>query len=144
MTDLSWALPLPVIIPLLSAGLALTLWRHARAQVVISVTALTLIAHMPELGHRSPKSIAALAGLAPIDNESGKQKRRSSIAPGRSRVRRALYMAALASIKACSRFKADYDAIAARSGAKKIAIIAVARKILVSLNAMIRDRKRFA
>lgn len=42
MTDLSWALPLPVVVPLLSAGLALTLWRHARAQVVISVTALTI------------------------------------------------------------------------------------------------------
>lgn len=111
---------------------------------VASITALTLIAHMPELGHRSPKSIAALAGLAPIDNESGKQKRRSTIAPGRSRVRRALYMAALASIRARSRLKAVYDAIAARSGSKKIAIIAVARKLIVSLNAMIRDRKRFA
>lgn len=109
-----------------------------------NVTALTLIAHMPELGHRSPKAIAALAGLAPIDNASGKKKHRSSIAAGRSRVRRALYMAALASIKARSRFKAAYDAIAARSGSKKVAIIAIARRLLVSLNAMIRDRKHFA
>lgn len=111
---------------------------------VANVTAITLIAHMPELGRRSPKSIAALAGLAPIDNESGKQKRRSSIAVGRPRVRCALYMAALASLKACSRFKAAYDAIAQRSGSRKIAIIAIARKLIVALNAMIRDQKRFA
>jgi transposase len=111
---------------------------------VAQVTALTLLAHMPELGQRSPKAIAALAGLAPIDNASGKHRRRSTIAAGRARVRRALYMAALASIKARSRFKATYDAIAARSGSRKVAIIAVARKLIVALNAMIRDRKRFA
>ena len=111
---------------------------------VAEVTALTLLAHMPELGQRSPKAIAALAGLAPIDNASGKHRHRSTIAAGRARVRRALYMAALSSIKAGSRFKATYDAIAARSGSKKVAIIAVARKLIVCLNAMIRDRKLFA
>ena len=61
---------------------------------VSTITALSLLAHMPELGQRSPKSIAALAGLAPFDNESGRLKHRSKISGGRSRVRRALYMAA--------------------------------------------------
>ncbi|QKC75033.1 transposase [Mesorhizobium erdmanii] len=111
---------------------------------VSKVTAFSLLAHLPELGLRSPKSIAALAGLAPFDNKSGKLNRRSQIQGGRSRVRRALYMAALGAIRACERFRAFYTAIAVRSGSKKLAIIAVARKLLVVLNAIIRDKKAFA
>jgi transposase len=111
---------------------------------VSKVTAFSLLAHLPELGLRSPKSIAALAGLAPFDNKSGKLQRRSQIQGGRSRVRRALYMAALGAIRACERFRDFYNAIAARSGSKKLAIIAVARKLLVVLNAVIRDKKAFA
>lgn len=111
---------------------------------VAKITALCLLAQMPELGQRSPKSIAALAGLAPFDNSSGKLIRRSQIQGGRSRVRRALYMAALGAIRACQRFTAFYNALAARSGSKKLAIIAVARKLLVVLNAIIRDKKAFA
>lgn len=111
---------------------------------VSTVTALSLLAHMPELGRRSPKSIAALAGLAPLDNESGKLKHRSKIRGGRSRVRRALYMAALGAIRANERFKTFYTALAARSGSKKLAIVAVARKLLVTLNAIIRDKIAFA
>lgn len=111
---------------------------------VSTVTALTLIAHMPELGQRSPKSIAALAGVAPINQDSGRKTGRRPIKGGRSRVRRALYMAALGAIRACARFRDAYQAIAARSGSKKLAIIAIARKLLVALNAMIRDQKAFA
>ena len=111
---------------------------------VATVTATTLIALMPELGQRSPKTIAALAGLAPIANESGSKTFRSRIRGGRPRVRRALYMAALTAIRSCLRFTQAYIAIATRSGSKKLAIIAVARKLLVSLNAMIRDQKHFA
>jgi transposase len=111
---------------------------------VAAVTALTLIAHMPELGARSPKAIAALAGLAPFDHESGKRRRKSQIRGGRSRVRRALYMAALGAIRANPRFRTFYTEIAARAGSKKLAIIAVARKLLVTLNAMIRDKTAFA
>lgn len=110
---------------------------------VSTVTALALIAHMPELGQRSPKSIAALAGVAPINQDSGKKKGRRPIRGGRSRVRRALYMAALGAIRACARFRSAYEAIAARSGSKKLAIIAIARKLIVTLNAMIRDQKAF-
>lgn len=111
---------------------------------VSTITALSLLAHMPELGQRSPKSIAALAGLAPFDNESGRLKHRSKISGGRSRVRRALYMAALGAIRANERFKAFYTALAARSGSKKLAIVAVARKLLVTLNAILRDKTAFA
>ncbi|WP_167483927.1 IS110 family transposase [Mesorhizobium tamadayense] len=111
---------------------------------VSKVSALSLLAHLPELGQRSPKSIAALAGLAPFDNKSGKLNRRSQIQGGRSRVRRALYMAALSAIRTCDRFKKFYTELAARSGSKKLAIIAVARKLLVVLNAIIRDKTAFA
>lgn len=111
---------------------------------VSKVGALSLLAHLPELGKRSPKSIAALAGLAPFDNKSGKLSRKSQIQGGRSRVRRALYMAALTAIRTCQRFKAFYSDLAARSGSKKLAIIAVARKLLVVLNAIIRDKTAFA
>jgi transposase len=108
------------------------------------VTALTLLAHMPELGSLSPKAAAALAGLAPFNDDSGQRKGRRSIAGGRTRVRQALYMAALGAIKANSRFKTFYTALAARSGSRKLALIAVARKLIVALNAMLRDDKPFA
>ena len=111
---------------------------------IAKVGALCLLAHLPELGQRSPKSIAALAVLAPFDNKSGKVSHRSHIQRGRSRVRSALYMAALTAIRTCDRFKAFYTALAARSGSKKLAIIAVARKLLVALNAIIRDKIAFA
>ena len=108
------------------------------------VTALTLLAHMPELGRLSPKTAAALAGLAPFNADSGQKRGRRAIAGGRPRVRKALYMAALGAIRANARFSAFYSAIARRSGSKKVAIIAVARKLVTVLNAMLRDGKAFA
>lgn len=108
------------------------------------VTATILIAQIPELGRRSPKTIAALAGLAPLNNDSGDKRGRRSIKGGRRRVRRALYMAALSAIRAVPRFALAYAAIAQRAASKKVAIIAVARKLLVALNAMIAKRQPFA
>ena len=107
------------------------------------VTAFTLMALMPELGHRSAKTIAALAGLAPLNNDSGERRGKRSIKGGRGRVRRALYMAALSAIRKVPRFNEAYKAIAARSGSKKAAIIAIARKLLVALNAMLRAKQPF-
>ena len=118
--------------------------RLASAPGVGMVTALTLLAHMPELGRLSPKAVASLAGLAPFNNDSGSRNGRRAIRGGRPRVRKALYMAALGAIRANTRFKAFYTTIAARSGSKKCAIIAVARKLLTVLNAMQRDHKTFA
>lgn len=108
------------------------------------VTAAVLIAQMPELGRRSPKAIAALAGLAPLNNDSGDKRGRRSIKGGRRRVRRALYMAALSAIRAVPRFALAYAAIAKRAASKKVAIIAIARKLLVALNAMIAKQQPFA
>jgi transposase len=113
------------------------------ANGVGEVTTVTLLALLPELGHRSPKSIAALAGLAPLNCDSGQFRGRRHINGGRRRVRRALYMAALAAIRTVPRFKACYDAVRIRSGHAKIAIVAVARKLLVALNAMVRTSQPF-
>lgn len=107
------------------------------------VTAAILIAQMPELGRRSPKAIAALAGLAPLNNDSGDRRGRRAIKGGRRRVRRALYMAALSAARAVPRFARIYAEIAKRAASKKVAIIAVARKLLVALNAMIAKQQPF-
>ena len=108
------------------------------------VTAAILIAQMPELGRRSSKAIAALAGLAPLNNDSGDKRGRRSIKGGRRRVRRARYMAALSAIRAVPRFAQAYAAIAQRAASKKVALIAVARKLLVALNAMLAKQQPFA
>jgi transposase len=108
-----------------------------------TITAITLLAQMPELGHRPAKAVAALAGLAPLNNDSGQRRGKRCIKGGRRRVRRALYMAALAAIRGVPRFNEAYNAIAARSGSAKVAIIAIARKLLVALNAMLRQNVPF-
>lgn len=107
------------------------------------VTALTLIALLPELGQRSAKTIAALAGLAPFNNDSGAFRGQRHIRGGRRRVRQALYMAALAAIRKVPRLAAHYRNVVQRSGHAKVGIIAVARKLLVTLNAMARTGTPF-
>lgn len=106
-------------------------------------TATVLLAQLPELGKLSPKKIASLAGIAPVNNDSGAMRGVRRIKGGRRRVRQALYMAALSAIRSCKRFADFYDRIVERSKAKKVAIIAVARKLLTILNAIIRDNKNF-
>lgn len=125
-------------------GLETDARRLQSAPGVGPVTALTLIVNMPELGRRSPKIIASLAGLAPVNDDSGQRRGQRSIRGGRPRVRMALYMAALAAIRGQTRLANFYTAIAKRSGSKKLAIIAVARKLLTILNAMMRDKTNFA
>ncbi|CAK7254780.1 MULTISPECIES: IS110 family transposase [unclassified Shinella] len=108
------------------------------------VTALTLLAHMPELGSLSPKTAASLAGLAPFNDDSGRRNGRRRIKGGRPRVRKALYMAALGAIKASARLRAFHQAVSARTDSAKAGIIAVARKLITILNAMQRDKTNFA
>jgi transposase len=138
---------LQALIDRLVAGSAELAELRARLQTapgVGPVTALTLIALMPELGQRSGKTIAALAGLAPFNNDSGALRGQRHIRGGRGRVRRALYMAALAAIRKVPRLAAHYRNVATRSGHAKVGIIAVARKLLVALNAMIKTAQPFA
>jgi transposase len=107
------------------------------------VTVTTLLALLPELGRRSAKTIAALAGLAPYNCDSGKFRGQRRIQGGRGRVRRALYMAALSAIRRVPHFRAAYLAIKKRSGKAKIAIVAVARKLLITLNSMMKTGQPF-
>jgi transposase len=98
----------------------------------------TLLVHLPELGQRSRQSIAALVGLAPFPEDSGTMSRTRHIRGGRGRVRIALYQAAIAAIRHCSGMKAFYASLKSRGKASKVAIIAVARKLLVLANALVR------
>lgn len=101
--------------------------------------ARTLLAYLPELGRCSRQTIAALVGLAPFNDDSGSHTGARHIRGGRSKVRVGLYQAAIAAIRHCPRMKAFYAGLKARGKASKVAIIAVARKILVLANALIRD-----
>lgn len=107
-----------------------------------AVTAKVLLAHMPELGHRDRRAISALAGLAPLACDSGATHGKRCIWGGRKRVRDALYMAALAACRS-GPFKAVSNAMREKGKPAKLVIIAIARRLLVALNAAIRDDKPF-
>jgi transposase len=107
------------------------------------VAAATLLALMPELGTRSPKTIAALAGLAPFNVDSGQFRGQRVIKGGRRRVREALYMAALAAARGKGRFGRLYQTMTSAGKPPKLILIAIARKILVTANAILRDNVAF-
>ena len=102
-------------------------------------TCWALLADLPELGPLSARQAAALAGLAPLARDSGQFRGRRRIAAGRPRVRKALYMAARAAVRCDPHLAAFRARLLAVGKPKQVALIAVARKLLVALNAMIRD-----
>jgi transposase len=103
--------------------------------------ARTLIAELPELGSLDRRQIAALAGLAPWTRQSGKWRGKSFIGGGRSSVRRVLFMGALVASRFNPVFKRFRDRLVTAGKPKLVAIIAVARKLLTTLNAILRDRR---
>ena len=103
--------------------------------------ARTLIAELPELGRLDRRQVASLAGLAPWTRQSGKWRGRSFIGGGRSRVRAALFMAALVASRHNPVLKAFRDRLVAAGKPKIVAVVATMRKLLTILNAMIRDQK---
>ena len=107
------------------------------------VACMQLIAQMPELGKVGPKQVAALAGLAPFNVDSGAFRGKRKIAGGRKRVRDALYMAALNAVRRADPFKTFYARLRQAGKPAKLALIAVARKLLTVLNAIMRDRKPY-
>jgi len=117
-----------------------------RYQLLISmpgvgpVLAFTLIALLPELGQMSRKQIAALVGLAPYDFDSGKLRGHRSIYGGRMPVRNVLYMAALSACRYNPALKTFHRRLAAADKRSKVVIVAVMRKMLTTLNAMVRDQ----
>ena len=104
----------------------------------------TLLSEMPELGTLNNKQIASLAGLAPINRDSGKSKGKRRILGGRHSVRTTLYMATLSATQCNSVIGAFYRHLVRQGKHKKVALTAAMRKFLIMLNAMIRDNQVWA
>ena len=105
------------------------------------ITAYTLIADLPELGHLDRRKIAALVGIAPFNRESGHWRGRRMIAGGRPAVRSVLYMATLTAVRFNPALAHFYQRLVAAGRPKKVALTAAMRKLLTILNAMLRDQR---
>ena len=105
------------------------------------IIASTLIAELPELGRCGRRQIAALAGLAPFTRRSGQWRGKSFIGGGRQAVRTALFMGAMVAKQHIPGLKAFFDRLVAAGRPTLIALIAVARKLLTILNAVLRDNR---
>ena len=101
------------------------------------IVAATLIAELPELGQIDRRSVAALAGLAPVARDSGRRSGTRSIGGGRPVVRTILYLAALQASRRSPTFSRFRKRLQAAGKSVKAAIITTARKLLVTLNAML-------
>lgn len=123
----------------LDPGLKALFRRLQTAPGIGPIVAMTLIAEMPELGSLRGKEIARLAGLAPFIQKSGKWEGCAKIGGGRATPRKMLYMAGMAAKKCDPAFKAFFDQLVARGKLKIVALVAVMRKLLNALNAMVRD-----
>jgi transposase len=121
-------------------------WR-AKEELLRSVPGIgatiarTLIAEMPELGRLGRREVAALAGLAPFTRQSGRWRGKSFIGGGRASVRTALFMGAMVAKQHNPVLKAFFERKVAAGKPKIVAIVAVARRLLTILNAMIRDQR---
>ena len=104
----------------------------------------TLLSEMPELGTLNNKQIASLAGLAPMNRDSGKMKGKRRIIGGRHSVRTTLYMATLSATQCNPVIGRFYQHLVKQGKHKKIALTAAMRKFLTILNAMVRDQKAWA
>lgn len=122
------------------------LWRE-KEELLTSVPSIgqtiarALLADLPELGELDRRQIAALAGLAPHTRQSGQWKGQSFISGGRSEPRSSLFIAAMVAIRHNPPLKTFYLRLIGAGKAKKLALIAVARKLLTILNAILRDKK---
>ena len=105
------------------------------------MAAATLLAMLPELGRLNRREIAALAGVAPFNHDSGKQRGTRRIAGGRTAVRTVLYMCAVAGLRCNPALQAFYARLKAQGKPSKVALIACVRKLLVTLNAIVRDHQ---
>jgi len=103
------------------------------------ITALSLLAKMPELGTLNRGQCAALGGLAPYDNDSGKHQGKRTIRGGRKEVRCALYMAALSAAQFNPILKTFYQRLLAQKKLAKVALTAVMRKLLIYLNTVLKN-----
>jgi len=110
---------------------------------IATATAATIVALLPELGHAEHRQIAHLAGVAPIDRQSGTWRGVAHIRGGRAPLRHALYMPTLVAIQRNAEMKAIYERLVARGKPKKVAIVAIMRKLLILANALLRDNRKW-
>jgi transposase len=103
------------------------------------ITAAILITELPELGKLSHKEIAALVGIAPLNRDSGTMKGKRSIWGGRRSVRASLYMATLTAIRFNPAIKVFYQRLCDAGKVKKVALVACMRKLLIVLNAILKN-----
>ncbi|WP_414541860.1 IS110 family transposase [Nostoc sp. CCY0012] len=103
------------------------------------VISTTLVSDLPELGQLTAKEISRLVGVAPINHDSGQHKGKRMIHGGRGHVRATLYMGAVVAMRHHPVIKAFYERLVERGKSKKLALTACVHKMLVILNAMVRD-----
>jgi transposase len=105
------------------------------------LTATSMLIDMPELGQLDSKKVTSLAGLAPMTQQSGKWQGKARIVGGRAALRRALYMPALVAIRFNQDLRAKYLHLLTAGKAKKVAITAVMRHIIVLANTLLREER---
>lgn len=121
------------------------LWRVAEARLrsvpgIGPVTARTLVADLPELGCTTPKRLAALVGVAPLNVDSGRFRGQRRIWGGRAHVRETLYMATVSAIRCNPVIRTFYQRLVQAGKPKKVALIAAMHKLLTILNAMMKQQ----
>jgi len=109
------------------------------AKGVGPITSLILLSDLPELGQLDHKKIAALVGVAPFNDDSGRRRGQRRIKGGRTHVRQALYMAAVAASRFNPTIRRFYQRLLTSGKQKKVALVACMHKLLTILNAMLRD-----
>ena len=108
--------------------------------MAIAITSISLLAELPELGQLDRQKIAALAGLAPFNRDSGKKRGKRRIFGGRKSVRRVLYMACLSAQIHNPVIRTFFSRLTANGKIFKVAQTACMRKLLTIMNAMTRDQ----
>jgi len=112
-------------------------------QGVGKVTAITILTELPEIGTLTNKEVAALTGVAPFNRDSGTLRGKRTTYGGRQVLRSVLYMATLSAKKHNPVLKSFYDRLVAAGKAKKVAIVACMRKLIIIVNAMIKSGQRW-
>jgi len=107
------------------------------------ISAASLLTEMPELGTLNKKQVASLAGLAPMTRQSGQWRGKSFIQGGRKLLRDSLYMPALVAMRHNPDLKAKYTALTAAGKPAKVALVALMRKLIILVNALIREDRKW-